>query len=302
MPVWEQGAAPHGGEVVRRPWLVHRPGQGWDLLYAVRVEGTWYVCRAVTAAKEPRNFRPVGPPLGPGREGSGEEAGVRSPCGLATDDGRLLVVYAGIGRDNLRRPALFSAWAPQPEPGRVGVSPVAPRFKAAGSPVDTATASALAWQRLGLLLPAGRAGDADAGGCDHPAMLRVGRRHWLWYTADDGLGKGCRIAAASWVVGGTWRRHGVVLGRGAPGQPDEAGAEAPGVLAVAGRIEMVYTGWGPSGARLLRARSTDGLSFDRLGPLAASGPREGSLAFGPDGRGWLAAVVDDQLAIAAVDL
>jgi hypothetical protein len=275
--VWEPGRTGADGDGLARPWLVARGPGGWDLLYGGLQDGVWRVCRAVTDSAEPRGFAPAGPPLEPGPAGSGEEGGITSPCAAPTNDGGLLVVYAGIDGDGRR--SLFSAWAPTAEPGT------------AGPPV-------LAWQRLGQTLPLGQPGDADAGGCDHPALARIGRQRWLWYTAHDGLGRGARIAAASSVAGTPWRRHGVVLGHGAPGAPDEDGAEAPGaVVGPTGFIDLVYTGRSGDGTRVMRARSPDGLSFDRLGPATRAGASEASLAVGPDGRPWMVAVVDGEISV-----
>ncbi len=274
--VWEPGRADADADGVARPWLLARGRDGWDLLYAGLCKGMWRICRAATTETEPRGFAPVGPPLEPGPAGSGEEGGVTSPCALPTDDGGLLVVYAGI--DGGGRRALFSAWAPTAEP-------------AGGIPV-------LAWQRLGPTLAAGEPGDADAAGCDHPSLARIGRQRWLWYTAHDGLGRGGRIAAASSVVGSPWRRHGVVLGHGAPGAPDADGAEAPGaVVSPTGLIDLVYTGRSADGPRVMRARSADGVSFDRLGPATRAGASEASLAIAPDGRPWITAVLDGVITV-----
>jgi len=275
--IWEPGRTDADAEGVARPWLVAQAGGGWDLLYAGSRAGIWRICRASTAEAEPRGFASSGPPLGPGPAGSGEEAGVTSPCALPTDDGGLLVVYAGIDGDGSR--ALFSAWAPATEPG-AGAAP------------------ALAWQRLGPTLAAGLPGDADAAGCDHPSLARIGTQRWLWYTAHDGLGRGGRIAAASSVPGGSWRRHGVVLGHGAPGAPDAEGAEAPGAaVGPTGLIDLVYTGRSADGPRIMRARSADGVSFDRLGPATRAGAHEASLAIGPDGRPWITAVLEGAISV-----
>ncbi len=329
--IWRAGTPGADDEGLARPVLVHREGVGWDLLYGGLSGGTWRICRATTSTPEPRGFARVGPPLEPGPAGSGEEGGVRSPCAIPTSDGGLLVVYAG--RAGAGRWSLFSAWVPSgpghraseppgraagapgrppgPPPGVAGLPP-GPPPGVAGLPVHGEAGAApgdrpvLVWQRLGPTLPAGEPGDADAAGCDHPTVARLGGRRWLWYAADDGLGAGARIAAASSVPGEGWQRHGVVLGRGAPGQPDEAGAEAPSVVVHrrggwtpggGGReqVEMVYTGLSAAGARVLRARSVDGVGFDRLGPVIGPGAREASLAAGPDGRAWLVAVADGEV-------
>lgn len=275
--VWDPGRSDADGDGVARPWLVARETGGWDLLYAGRRADVWRVCRASTDKPEPQDFATAGVPLQPGPGGSGEEAGVTSPCAVVTSDGGLLVVYAGIDAAGGR--ALFSAWAPASEPG------------ATGAPV-------LAWQRLGPTLGAGQPGDADAAGCDHPCVARIGRQRWLWYTAHDGLGRGGRIAAASSVAGQEWRRHGVVLGHGAPGSPDAEGAEAPGAaVGPTGLIDLVYTGRSADGPRIMRARSSDGVSFDRLGPATRAGASEASLAVGRDGRPWIAAVLDGAICV-----
>lgn len=279
--VWEPGRTAADSDAVARPWLVARPAGGWDLLYSGSDGRAWRVCRATSDEVEPRSFFAAGPPLEPGPAGSGEEGGVTSPCAVRTDDGGLLVVYAGI--DAQGRRALFSAWAPLAEPGDLPLLSAPP---------------VLAWQRLGPTLPVGQPGDADAAGCDHPCLARIGRRRWLWYTAHDGLGRGPRVAAASSVAGSPWQRHGVVLGHGAPGSPDADGSFAPGAVVTAGGlIDVVYTGRSPEGQRIMRARSSDGLSFDRLGPATRPGPGEASLAVGTDGRAWVAAVVDGVLSV-----
>ena len=294
--IWGAGTTAADADGVARPCLVYREGVGWDLLYAGWTGGVWRVCRAATAAAEPRGFAPVGSPLELGPAGSGEDLGVRSPCATPTSDGGLLVVYAGLGaRSDGGEPAwsLFSAWVPRDA-------------ETAGLPL-TGERPILTWQRLGPVLTPGEPGTADAAGCDHPTLARLGPSRWLWYTADDGLGGGGRIAAASSVAGGPWQRHGVVLGRGAPGQPDERGAEAPSVVVhrrggtwpgrarALEQVEMVYTGRSAMGTRVLRARSPDGVGFDRLGPVVGPGAGDASLAAGPDGRAWLVAVVDGQI-------
>jgi len=311
--IWRAGTPGADDDGLARPVLVHREGAGWDLLYGGLSGGTWRICRATTSAAEPRGFARAGPPLGPGAAGSGEEGGVRSPCAIPTGDGGLLVVYAA--RAGTGRWSLFSAWVPSgpgDRPPELREQAPGPPAGVAGLPVhgDAGVAPGggpvLVWQRLGPTLAAGEPGDADAAGCDHPTVARLGGRRWLWYSADDGLGAGARIAAASSVPGGGWQRHGVVLGRGAPGQPDEAGAEAPSVVVHrrggwtpggGGReqVEMVYTGRSAAGARVLRARSVDGVGFDRLGPVIGPGAREASLASGPDGRAWLVAVADGEV-------
>lgn len=276
--VWEPGWTDADSDGVGRPWLVAR-AEGWDLLYAGLSKGTWRVCRAATTATEPRALAPAGPPLEPGPSGSGEEGGVTSPCALPTDDGGLLVVYAGIDGDGRR--ALFSAWAPTIKPG-----------------ADEGSLPVLAWQRLGPTLSIGQPGDADAAGCDHPSLARMGGERWLWYTAHDGLGRGGRIAAASSTPGSPWRRHGVVLGHGAPGAPDADGAEAPGaVVGPSGLVDLVYTGRSGEGPRVMRARSSDGVSFDRLGPATRAGASEASLAIGHDGRPWITAVLEGAISV-----
>jgi len=206
---------------------------------------------------------------------------VRSPCAVATEDGGVLCLYAG---DDGGRTHLFSAWLPSSGTGLLRSE----------------------WQRLGPTLRAGRPGDADAAGCDHPSLVRVGRRRWLWYTARDGAGeaRSGRISVASSVAGEPWARHGVVLGRGAPGQPDELAAESPaGSLRnpdpdSRALVELLYTGVDAHGAtRALRARSTDAVTFDRLGPLTGTGIRDATVADGPEGTRWLAAAEDGALSV-----
>lgn len=266
--VWRPGDGPHDGEGLARPWLLYRDdgphGQGWELYVAGVAAGVSRITPLWAPGPRPEGFAVDGDALESGSVQ--EEAGVRSPCATVTDDGEVVLVYAG---DDGQRTHLCSA-----------------RRHRDGS-----------WQRLGVTLPAGQPGDADAAGCDHPALLVVGERRLLWYTARDGTGdpRAGRIAAASALAAGGWERHGVVVGRGAEGQPDELAAESPSALLTADyTIDLVYTGLAADGTcRVLRARSQDGRTFDRLGPVSGPRMRDACLATGPNRSRWLVTVTAD---------
>jgi hypothetical protein len=51
----------------------------------------------------------------------------------------------------------------------------------------------------------------------------------------------------------------------------------------------------------MRARSSDGLNMDRLGPVSAPEARRASLAVGADGRRWLVAVVRGAVAVGVLE-
>ena len=292
-------AADAGG--LARPSLLWRDGMGWDL-YVSGLGGdrVWRVVRATTPGPAPLDFRPAGPVLEPGPPLPGDpvvEVGVRSPCATATADGGVLLLHAA---DDGQRSHLRSAWLPATPTGLL-----APE-----------------WQRLGTVLAAGEPGAADAAGCDHPALLALSGMRRLYYTALDGTmrggaqvaegGSACggaqvaeggsapggRIALATGRAGEPWTRHGVVIGLGEPGQPDAAGARAPAVAVVGATVLLHHTAQAEDGAlRILAARSDDGFSFERLGPVTPVGWMDPAVAAGGDGQRWLAAVVDGAVVV-----
>jgi len=85
----------------------------------------------------------------------------------------------------------------------------------------------------------------------------------MWYTA---LTVPSSIMLATSPDGLTWTRQGVVFTVGAPGELDSYGVQASAVVEVGGVLEMIYTGLSDSStSRLFFAKSTDGVTWTRLG-------------------------------------
>lgn len=133
----------------------------------------------------------------------------------------------------------------------------------------------LHWQRVagpmrGAVLDVGPAGAVDAGSVGWPQVLKIRGDLWRMYYHTVSREIGFAVCAAeSDDQGRSWRRLGVVLGRGAPGQFDVAGASTRQVLRRGDRYVMLYEGWGADGRPSIGiADSDDGLQWRRIpGPL-----------------------------------
>ena len=131
------------------------------------------------------------------------------------------------------------------------------------------------WQRMpgdarGAVLDVGPAGAPDAGSVGWPQVLKLRADHWRMYYHTVGREVGFAVCAAeSTDQGRSWRRLGVVLGRGSPGHFDVAGASTRQVFRHRDRYMMLYEGWGADGRPSIGiADSKDGLEWRRIpGPL-----------------------------------
>jgi hypothetical protein len=133
----------------------------------------------------------------------------------------------------------------------------------------------LHWQRVagparGAVLDVGPSGSVDAGSVGWPQVLKLRADLWRMYYHTFGREIGFAVCAAeSSDQGRSWTRLGVMLGRGAAGQFDVAGASTRQVFRHRDRFMMIYEGWGADARPSIGiADSNDGLVWRRIpGPL-----------------------------------
>lgn len=214
----------------------------------------------------------------------------------------------GIHWQRIRGPATRGAvMDPSPDParfdsGHVGVGDVQPNgagfemwyfggdqqftmlgeMRTRGFPLRIGRASSpdgLNWRRIdgpirGAVLDVGTPGSADAASVGWPQVLKLRPDLWRMYYHTVNRDLGFVICAAeSADQGQTWKRLGVLLGRGAAGRFDVGGASTRQVFRHRrgghDRWVMLYEGWGEDRRPSLGlAESQDGLDWQRLdGPL-----------------------------------
>jgi hypothetical protein len=119
------------------------------------------------------------------------------------------------------------------------------------------------WERQGIAVDAGFAGDSDAYGVDSPCVVRTRGGYLMAYAGSDGADS--RLHMATSADGQRWHAHGTFIQRG---EPDGVGATHPCLL-VAGQWWLFYAGYDGAmngrRARILAAVSSTGASWDRLG-------------------------------------
>jgi hypothetical protein len=114
---------------------------------------------------------------------------------------------------------------------------------------------------LGAVLGTGP-GPEDALGVGQPFVIRDGPEYLMWYEGYDGVA--WRILKATSRDGIAWVKRGEALGPGPRGALDEDAARNPVVIRRSGRLELWYQGWSGGSSRVLRATSSDGLSWTRV--------------------------------------
>jgi Glycosyl hydrolases family 32 N-terminal domain len=128
------------------------------------------------------------------------------------------------------------------------------------------------WERLGIALDAGAAGETDAFGVEAPCVVATPGGFLMAYAGSDG--PDTRLHMATSRDGETWTAHGPFMQRG---EPDAIGATHP-CLVVADRWWLFYAGYdGSENGRhsdILAAVSGNGASWDRLGTLLRPEPGE----------------------------
>lgn len=131
------------------------------------------------------------------------------------------------------------------------------------------------WRRVGVSLDAGAAGETDAYGVEAPSVVRTPVGFLMAYAGSDGADT--RLHMASSADGHGWQPLGTFLQRGAP---DAVGATHPCLVATGPRWWLFYAGYDGTDngrrAAILAAVSTDGASWDRIGPVVE--PDEGEVA------------------------
>ena len=132
-----------------------------------------------------------------------------------------------------------------------------------------------AWERHGVALDAGFAGDTDAYGVEAPCVVTTPGGYAMAYAGFDG--EVSRLHMATSGDGRRWSAHGPIMQRGAE---DAVAATHPCLLITGERWWLYFAGY--DGSRnnrrsvLLAATSSTGASWDRLGAVLE--PAEGELA------------------------
>jgi predicted GH43/DUF377 family glycosyl hydrolase len=122
------------------------------------------------------------------------------------------------------------------------------------------------WKRLGISVDVGVAGDTDSFGVEAPSVVRTPGGYLMAYAGSDGADT--RLHMASSDDGHQWEPQGTFLQRG---EPDAVGATHPCLVVTGARWWLFYSGYDGSKngrrAAILSAVSTDGASWDRVGPV-----------------------------------
>jgi predicted GH43/DUF377 family glycosyl hydrolase len=131
------------------------------------------------------------------------------------------------------------------------------------------------WQRLGVVIDAGFAGESDAYGVESPCVIRVPGGYLMAYGGSDGECTTLHMATSA--DGRGWTGHGTIMQRG---QEDALEATHPCLLVSGERWSLFYSGYSGSSqgrrASVLVAVSRSGASWDRLGVVLE--PEAGELA------------------------
>jgi predicted GH43/DUF377 family glycosyl hydrolase len=132
-----------------------------------------------------------------------------------------------------------------------------------------------AWERLGVAIDAGFAGDSDRYGVESPSVVHTPGGYLMAYAGFDG--EATRLHMATSDDGQRWTAQGTILQRG----PDEAlGASHPCLLHTEAGWWLFFCGYDGSHdsrhAAILAAVSPTGASWDRVGKILE--PVAGELA------------------------
>jgi hypothetical protein len=134
----------------------------------------------------------------------------------------------------------------------------------------------LHWQRLpgalrgGAVLDVGAPGEPDAASVGWPQVIKLRADLWRMYYHTVGPAVGFAICGAeSTDQGVSWRKLGVLLGRGSAGRFDVNGASTRHVFRRGAGFAMLYEGWTHDRRPAIGlAESRDGLDWQRIdGPL-----------------------------------
>jgi predicted GH43/DUF377 family glycosyl hydrolase len=122
-----------------------------------------------------------------------------------------------------------------------------------------------AWERRGIAVDAGFAGDTDSYGAESPSVVRTPGGYLMVYGGFDGEVSRLHMATSSDAV--HWDAHDTIMQRG---PEDAGGANHPSLLITGERWWLFYTGY-PEANRgrsvLVAAVSQSGASWDRVGTI-----------------------------------
>jgi len=131
------------------------------------------------------------------------------------------------------------------------------------------------WERVGVALDAGFAGDSDNYGVESPCVVKTPGGYLMVYAGFDG--DVARLHMAMSIDGRQWIPEGTIMQRG---REDAAGASDPCVVMTGERWWLFFSGYDGSQdnrrAAILAAISQSGASWDRVGTVLT--PDEGELA------------------------
>lgn len=129
------------------------------------------------------------------------------------------------------------------------------------------------WKHLGVSVDVGSTDGTDAFGVDSPSVVRTPGGYLMAYAGSDGADT--RLHMASSDDGHRWEALGPCLQRG---EQDAVGATHPCLVVTGERWWLFYSGYDGSGdgrrATIMSAVSTNGASWDRVGPVLEPETRE----------------------------
>jgi hypothetical protein len=129
------------------------------------------------------------------------------------------------------------------------------------------------WERLGVAVDAGCAGETDGYGVEAPCVVRSPGGYLMVYGGFDS--EVSRLHMATSADARRWDCQGTILQRG---DDDVLGANHPCLILAGDRWWLFYTGYRREAERsrgaILAAISDNGASWDRLGPVLQPAPEE----------------------------
>lgn len=133
------------------------------------------------------------------------------------------------------------------------------------------------WKRLGVVVDAGFAGETDDFGVQAPCVVKTPGGYLMAYAGLDG--EATRLHMATSADGDAWEPLGTFLQRG---EEDAVAASHPALLQTGESWWLFFSGYDGSDngrrARVLGAVSSNGASWDRIGPVIE--PIAGEVAAG----------------------
>jgi len=122
------------------------------------------------------------------------------------------------------------------------------------------------WERLGVVIDAGFAGDSDEYGVESPCVVKTPGGYLMVYAGSDG--DVTRLHMATSLDGQQWVAQGTIMQRG---REDAAGASHPCLVMTGERWWLFFSGYDGSKdnrrAAVLAAVSQSGASWDRVGTV-----------------------------------